>query len=568
MPSTSPRIRFRLLIATLFSAVGVLYAPQLLAEQRITLRTGTEIVATKIEIDGDTLKLKVDDQTDLTVPLEKIASITSMDGHQGDAALRLLLAAFETRALTENQSEGLGLLTEAYRLAPEDPRVAYWYARAVLDNGEGKAASKILEKHRQEIEAALPGMAEPLERKIAARVKVESLPEDLLRFIDAANKTAETAKVNRNGRMTAYLYFRFVDQNEKPLEKSDFQVSCRGSEEVLTPCDDGYFFFQYSISPSSSHNYEHLTLTTYNYELKQKKFELSGSFHHAKDGGELQAHRFTEADKLPVEVKLITAEGDAISGANVSVRPRSGRSTNPETYTSGSDGLVQMKCYPASLTISAQAEGYKAETLYLNLTNHANKKAVQDKQAAVKEAIVKREMKLHHGLTATLRVAWRGKVQQFGGNQAAQELRGEALLKVVAGNVIPNQQWPHWLNVQQNGNQLRLTLVDQMRGHHQTLVGEPTWTRVVSKGEDDDGGEALTFEDIPLDGIERFKDKAEKPSTVQQPQNAYGAQATYHAKPKAIFFGQFTGGYQGRMGAFQYKLEVESLRSGPENKPN
>lgn len=563
MPPTSPRIRFRLLAATMFSSVGLLYAPQLFAEQRITLRTGTEIVATKIEMDGDAVKLHVDNQAALTLPLEKIASITSVEGHQGDAAQRLLLSAFETRALTGDNTEGLGLLREAYAQSPDNPRIAYWYTRAVLENDQGKAASKLLEKHRQDLEVAFPELIDPLADRIAARVKVESLPEDLLRFIDAANKTAETAKVNRNGRMTAYLYFRFVDQNEKPLVKTDFQVSCRGSEEVLTPCDDGYFFFQYSISPSSSHNYEHLTLTTYNYELKQKKLELSGSFHQAKDGGELRAHRFTEADKLPVEVKLITAGGEAIAGANVSVRPRSGRSTDPETYTSDSDGLVQMKCYPASLTLSAQADGYKAETLYLNLTNRANQKAAPDQQAAVK-----REIKLHHGLTATLRVAWRGKVQQFGGNQAAQELRGEALLKVVAGNVIPNQQWPHWLNVQQMGDQLRLTLVDQMRGHHQTLVGEPTWTRMASKGEEGEGAAALTFEDIPLDGIERFKDKAEEPSTVQQPQNAYGAQATYHAEPKAIFFGQFTGGYQGRMGAFQYKLEVESLRSGPGNKPN
>ncbi|MEQ8208696.1 MAG: tetratricopeptide repeat protein [Lacipirellulaceae bacterium] len=562
MHPTSPRYRSRLLVAALFSVVGILHTPQLNAEQRITLRSGTEIVATKIEMDGDAVKLQVDDQAALTVPLEKIASITSVEGHQGDAAQRLLLAAFETRAMTENASEGLGLLAEAYRQAPDNPRVAYWYARAVLDNGEGKAASRILEKHRQEIEAALPGMLEPLEKKVAARVKVESLPEDLVRFIDAANLTAETAKVNRNGRMTAYMYFRLVDQHEKPLNKTELQVSCRGSEEVLTPCDDGYFFFQYSISPSSSHNYEHLTLSTASYELKQQKFELSGSFHHAEDAGELQAYRFTEEDKQPVELKLVDAEKNPVPKANVSVKPRTGRSTNPETYTSDSEGIVRMKCYPTFLSVTAQADGYKTETLSLNLTSHATKAATQEEKP-----VVKRELKLHHGLTATLRLAWRGKVQQFGGNQAPQEMRGAALLKVVAGNVIPNQQWPHWLNVQQIEDRLTLTLVDQMRGHHQTLVGEPTWTRMLATAEGEEDA-ALSYEDIDLEGIERFKDKAKEPTTRQQPKNLYGSQGSYHLDPKSLFYGHFTGGHQGRMGAFAYKLEVESLRSGPHNKPN
>ncbi|QDT00126.1 tetratricopeptide repeat protein [Adhaeretor mobilis] len=537
-----------LLLTLIGTACGTLFA-----DQRVLLNSGTEIIATHIEIEGDRVKLQLDGESSLSLALDEIASIASVDNPHGNNAQRLLLSAFETRELTENKAGALGLLSEAYRQAPGDPRIAYWYARSLLDNSEGKAAQAILEKHRQEIEIALPALAEPLAARIAKRVKIEDLPEELVRLIDDAQSSGENMKLGRHGRMPAYAYFRLVDQDGNPMPQTEFRMSSRGSDEFLSDCGNGYYFYAYSYSPGSSQQYEHCTLRTDNYQLKQKEFQFSGSFNHAKDAGELVVSRFSDDDKLPVVVLLLDTQGRPVEGATASLRMSNSSNSAPETYRSDAKGLLKLKCFPTKLYLSVQAKGYNSQQLSLSLQN------------AQKGATVEREMKLYPGVTATLRLAWQTKMQQVP-NQQPRVSSGESLLKIVAGKIIANQNWPHWLNVRQDKEKLLLTVVDHS-AHQPHLAGQASWTRIVLPQPDEQLGDGtlVTYEDFALDELDQHKEKYPRPKQVATQQNSHGAQGSYAIRPDAIFLGELSN-VMGRPGRYAFKIEVESLRLGPSNK--
>jgi hypothetical protein len=128
------------------------------AEQQITLQSGATLVG-KVSMEGDQVAIDVDGAK-LHFPLNKVATVTSVAADSSRQAERLLFKGLETQLLYDGQQKEIGLIAEAHRLAPDDVRMVYWYARSLANAGMGKAAREAFVPHRDEIAAAYPGLAD------------------------------------------------------------------------------------------------------------------------------------------------------------------------------------------------------------------------------------------------------------------------------------------------------------------------------------------------------------------------------------------------------------------------
>lgn len=159
----------------LFGVALLVAPPHLLAEQEVTLKSGATFIG-NVTIDGDAVVVEIDDAP-LRVPLAEVAAIAPLDSGHKQQARRLLMAALEARLMNNSGNEALGLLAEAARLDPDDPRIAYWYARSLVDAGFGKAAGEVLESRREEIAKTYPGMSDQLAAQIKGRLELEKMRE-------------------------------------------------------------------------------------------------------------------------------------------------------------------------------------------------------------------------------------------------------------------------------------------------------------------------------------------------------------------------------------------------------
>ncbi|TWT77692.1 hypothetical protein Pla123a_14880 [Posidoniimonas polymericola] len=164
----------RSVVACLLLSTAVLTAPTA-AEEIITLRSGATLqgVAT---MDGEDVVVTVGESV-LRTPFTSVASIHS--GASGQQALGLANAPAEApadrgtellvRALEAKlQAAGsaLGLLTEAYQISPDDPRVAYWYASELIASGHGGTANEVMKRHGKSIARAYPAFSQDLDERL------------------------------------------------------------------------------------------------------------------------------------------------------------------------------------------------------------------------------------------------------------------------------------------------------------------------------------------------------------------------------------------------------------------
>jgi len=253
--------------------LGLMFAPcVLLADVEVTLKSGASLVG-KVKIDGGDAIVTVDD-SELRVPLAEIDTITAAEAGPERQAHRLLLTALQARMTKDGSTEVIGLLAEAARLAPEDPHIAYWYATSLADAGYGQAASDILTKQRDSIAKAYPGMIDLLAARIKRRVEMEKMPPALIERFDALNSEMAKQSATADQRQMAVL-FRLVDQDEIPIEKTDFQIQCNGHDENLEPYDDGFFVYMYKQHRGNNDQPCHLEIMRPG--LEAKSFDFSGS---------------------------------------------------------------------------------------------------------------------------------------------------------------------------------------------------------------------------------------------------------------------------------------------------
>lgn len=483
----------------------------LLADQEVTLKSGASLVG-KVTIDGDAAVVQIDD-SQLRVPLAEVDTIASVDAGPEREARRLLLTALEARLMNDAGKEVIGLLAEAARLAPDDPHIAYWYASSLADAGFGQAASDVLEKQRDAISKTYPGMTDQLAKRIKRRVEMEKMPPALVERLDKLNAAAKQQPEGAEMRQM-FAVFRIVDQDQRPIERSAFQVQCNGQDENLESFDDGYFVFKFNQNRHQNEEPCHVEVVRPG--LESKTFDFSGSSNRVSDAGEFVVHRYDENAKTPFRVWIVDPKHQPIVGAQVTLQATSARGgTTNETLSSESnaEGRAEILAFPMRYSYSIQAEGF----------NHSG--GTIELKPSAPEAEERQQM-LHRAIQATIRLAWESTAMQGGGKTS-----GESTLQVDGGPPRPyqyGQDTTPWIRPVQTNDRLTLQFIDSPFGYAGPFGAPEAWLRVVGAGAGEGEGEGQDIEaalekfaSLDLAKIDELKDKLPTPRTTSgdQPGN-------------------------------------------------
>ncbi len=497
--------------ALAFSAFSL--ATTLFADVEVTLKSGTSLVGT-VKIDGSDAIVKIGD-SELRVPLTEVDTIAAVDAGRDRQAHRLLMSALEARLTNDSGREVIGLLAEAARLAPNDPHIAYWYASSLSDAGYGQAANDLLEKQREAIAKAYPGMTDQLVERIKRRVEMEKMPPALVERLDKLNAELGKQASNAEMRQIATL-FRLVDHEKQPIERSAFQIHCNnGQDENLESFDDGYFV--YTFNRHRNNDEQPCNLDVIRPGLESKSFELNGSSNRVKDAGELVVRRYDEAAKKPFRIHLVGTDAKPVVGARVSLQGMSPRgNTTNQTLTAESDaeGSAEMLAFPMKYVYHVQASGF----------NHGSGNVELKADAADAKPI---ELKLDRAIQATIRVAWEATAMQGGGKTT-----GEATLQVDGGPPRPYQYGQDnisWLRPAQQKDRLTLQFVDSPFGYGGPFGQADAWVRVVDAvAKLNEGGKEESeanevepkspdldaFNELELGKIDELKSKLKQPRSI------------------------------------------------------
>jgi hypothetical protein len=512
-----------LVAACLFGGITLLLAPApLRAELEVTLKSGAILIG-NVTIDGDAAVVQIND-SQLRVPLQEVAAIASVDSSREHQARRLLLIALEAKLTNDAGKEVIGLLAEAARLAPDDPHIAYWYASSLADAGFGQAASNVLDERRDAIAKAYPGMTDQLAARIKRRVEMEKMPPQLVERIDQLNAAAAHQPVDAEMRQLAAV-FRLVDQDERPIERSAFQIQCNGQDEKLESFDDGYFLFTFNQSRHNSEEPCHVEVVQPG--LESKTFEFSGASNRVQDAGKLAVRRYDENAKKPFRARLVGSDGQPVSGAQVTlqaVSARGGSSSHALSTESGADGRVEILTYPMKYVYRVQAEGFNHDSGNIELK-------ADDGDAD------ERQIQLHRAIQATIRVAWMTTALQGGGKAS-----GEATLQVDGGPPAPNrygQDATPWIRPVQVKDRLTLQFAVSPFGYQVPFGpfgpfgGFEPWLRVVESeaGANDEDTKRVAlakFTALDLNKIDELKDE------FSPPRNTGGNQPGHPSAPMVL----------------------------------
>ena len=406
------------LIPSLSAITIWLLANTLFAEQIVVTKSGTTLVGT-VTFDGDAVIVEIA-KGNLRVPLSEVVAVATIATEGGVAAQgptqaqSLLLKAAEARLLKNGGEEAAGILAEAARLAPDDPRIAFWYAGALVDAGEGKAANDVVNRHREAISAAYPNMLNTLTARIEQRLKLESLPRELMNRIDRLNAFAESQPPT-GGDQQLFAAFRVVDQHQTALPAGFFRVECNGHDDKLEAFDDGHFLLVFKQNRGSEGGPCKLTIAEPGYE--SRTFEFAASPSEVKNAGEFVVKKYEESARRRVQMHVMDGEGEPISGAEVRLNPQLSRNSSEDDSLSADtddSGNVEILAYPLEYLYRVTANGMNPEQGMLT----------------VKEAsdVPETKVTLYAALEGSLRVKWIRKIA----GEVGESTTGEATVEIPA----------------------------------------------------------------------------------------------------------------------------------------
>jgi hypothetical protein len=374
-------------IATFLLAISPLAA---CAEQEVTLQSGVTLIG-DVTFDGDAIVVDIEGAKQ-RVPLADVESVTPTGFGPEREARRLLLAALEARQLGGPPREALALLTEAARLDPDNPQIAFWHAGTLVDAGLGKAASRTFESHREAIDAAYPDGAPKLAERIRMRTLLEMLPPDMVQRIDALNAAAAVQPANATVRPMAAA-FRVLDQYKDPVDKTAFQIYVSGDDESLEPYADGYYLYTFTRRREGSDQPCRLNITQYGFKAEQHEFRASSA--RVAIAGEFLAHRYGEVDKRPVRAVVRDRDGGPLADVRVVLQPNgSGNGNTGELGgTTDAQGRMTVSALPGAYSYRVMLDGYSDAS-----------GSCQINDAAAENAEL--QVVLHRSIDAKLRVAW------------------------------------------------------------------------------------------------------------------------------------------------------------------
>jgi hypothetical protein len=382
----------------------ILFPALLTAEEQVTLKSGARLIGS-VTLEGQTVHVKIGD-AQLHVTLSDVDTIGPVGTESKLSPERLLMIALEARAQQGTSAGLVGLLAEAYRQAPEDARIAYWYAQSLVDAGLGSAAQGVLQKHRTAIEAELPGLTQRLAKQIQERVELEHLPDRLAARVDQLNSEAKS-NAFREDDLPMYVRFRLTDSTGQPVEKSAIRMECNGSEERLEPFDAGYYLF--SFESYRNNDDPNCQLIVNSPGLEPKQFALQPAADHVANAGNLVVKRYADDDKAPVTIVVADQSGESVQGASVTLRPQDGGDeSGVQTASTDADGRVAFKAFPMNYTYTVTAKGFKPENGRVELKRDS-------------EQPEPTRVKLYPAMAATIRFAWSTTSLQGDGGTTSNE---------------------------------------------------------------------------------------------------------------------------------------------------
>jgi hypothetical protein len=430
----------RFAIASLLVAIAPFSAR---AEQEVTLRSGATLIG-DVTFDGDAIVIDIDGAQQ-RVPLADVESVTPTGFGPKREARRLLLAALEARQLGGPPREALALLTEAARLDPDDPQIAYWHASTLVDAGLGKAADRTFESNRAAIEGAYPDGAAKLAERIRRRALLEMLPSEMVQRIDQFNAAAAVQPANAAIRPMA-VAFRVLDQFNDPVPKSVFEVQASASDPVLEPYADGYFLYVYARRREESENPCRIVVNHYGF--KSEQHEIRASSAQVAIAGEFTAHRYAEAEKRPFHFVVFSRDGAPVRGASIIVRSalpgEQGAPPAPISVETADDGKAVISAYPGqyNYTVSRDGDHDAIGTIQLNETESQNPA---------------HRVTLDREIRARMHVVWNAAPLQPGG-PAVGAGGGEADVEIGGAGQPSPPSMPCPLRLAQDGNRLIITV--------------------------------------------------------------------------------------------------------------
>lgn len=449
-------------------AMLTVVAGPLLAEVQVTLKSGASLVG-NASMDGKDVVVKIDD-SELRVPLTEVEAITSVDAGPERQARRLLLTALELRVdKGDGGNDIIGLLSEAARLAPDDPQIAFWYASSLADAGYGQAANDILSKKQEAIAAVYPGLAEKLAARIKQRMALEMLPPTLLARLDELNASPSKGAATNDLQHLAVM-FRLVDQHKQPIERSAFHIySNNGQDDNLEVFDDGYYLFTFKRHRGNQPQPTKLDIVRPG--LEAKSFELPESTSSVRDAGELVAKRYEEAEKVAVRVNVTDGNRKPIVGARVTFHPtspRGGGGDQSVPVQTDAEGWAEAVLFPMSYNFNVHAEGFNQFSGQVELKPGGD--------------TVEQSHQLYRLIEATIRLAW-----EASGVQGGEKTSGDATIHVGTPGSQPHHgnDPASWLRAEQRGDKLSLQFIDQFFGYGGPFGQLPEgWVRVIDEQAD------------------------------------------------------------------------------------
>jgi len=542
------RDHFRPFVVALTATLTIHFNAE--AEQVITLQSGTVLVG-QITMEGENLNIQVDG-ANLQVPLQEVATITSTKSDSGKQAQRLLFKGIESQLLFDGDRRALGIFTEAYRLSPDNPSVAFWHARSLANAGYGKAANKILETHRKEIVMAYPAMVDRLAKQIEHRIALEALPAELVKRLDILEARSNGGSSPHGDQQLHAAYFQLVDQNNKPVDSADFRVSCDGNNENLESFSDGFHLFTF-------HRRHTDQTQPCRVELKQvgmssDSFEFRASHSGVANVGIFTVRRFTEEDRRKVEVLVSDSQGKPLAHATVTFHPtQANQSRNHRILPIKTDntGLASSKLMPEKYNCVVASPGYVGITKLVQVTQE-------------NQELISLEVKLYRQIAAKVKIIWRSKPRQSSRGQrrsGEQYTFGDNEMSsgILLNNVLQSEAQAaiRWLRLQQKTDKLKIYFFDQqardLQASGNTWIGRLPGSVIASDGNE----KALTkeFEAIDLKEVDKLKDQVKELRLSQT-----GRQPLFEAPVElgAIYVGKIfsTSPQNGRPILVDFKMQV------------
>lgn len=517
-----------------------IWPDQTQAEEQVTLKSGARLIG-DVSLAGQMVNVKIGDSK-LEIPLNEVDLIGPVGTQPKQSPERLLMIALEARAQQGTSAGQVGLLGEAYRMSPRDPRIGYWFAHSLLDAGFGTPASEVLRSNHQAIERAYPGMTASLVQKIGERIRLESLPPDLIKQIERIGAAAGNAPL-RSDRVPMFVRFRLTDSTGQPIEKSAVRVSCNGNDEQLEGYEGGHYLFMFN---SYRNNEEPVCQLNVNSPgLESKQFEICPAADQVANAGDFVVKRFSDDEKVPLTIIVADHAGQRVEKASVILRPEGrGDDNASQTATTDADGRAQFKAFPMKYGYTVTAKGLKSESGGVEL-----KPASTDQN--------EQRVELYPIIAATIRFAW--STTSLQGN--SETTTNEATIKV--GEGIPPMPYSpdtmNFLRPVQDGDKLTLQSGPPYFGGPMAAA-MTTWVRQVPEELLKDSPLEY-FTGIDLTKLDKLQEEFRPIKTDSASPRGPYPQISFALKQGEVYVGKLTGRdmRSGQPTVVSFKVFIEEL---------